>query len=480
VKILHKHKRSAALGVGLRFGFCLAACLSWSRAASAEVELVNKDGWTFTFDGRINAFLSGGFGDDLPNPTPNPDPNAPTHYVMGGLGDPLATNAGVGHANVGWPGNYGQQDAENHYKAIRVRSGMYGNILGFGVARKVGEDTTIRGYISIWSTVESLGYDKWAPITPEAREGYFNVTGPWGTATIGRTLGWLGRMSWDIDTAYGHGYGVGLPCTDSIGPACGHIGTGAIFPGYGANISYATPSIGGLRLHAGLFDPVVFSTSASDWSHASFVRPEGALTFDRPMGVTGRIKLGVEGLYQPISRIAMDDTTGNTSRVTTAIWGVSGGLRIEAGPLRLGVSGFRGKGLGLFYALQRGSANEDTNSADPQLRTFTGGYGQLALVFGKAQLSGGFGMSYVNQTTFDKSNAGASVIRYQRGISGGFYYYATDFIVFGVDFFNFAAGWWGAPTVSVDPNTMVTTVTGKLAGETQVLNFVNAGLTYHW
>jgi len=470
VKILHKHKGSAAV----RFGLCLAACLSWSRVAGAEVELAEKDGWTFTFDGRINAFLSGGNGDDLPNPTP--DPTGSTHYLMGGVGDPQASGANNGRANVGWPGNYGQQDSMNNYRAIRVRSGMYGNILGFGIARKVSEDTSIRGYVSIWSTVESLGYDKWAPINAEAREGYFNVIGRWGTATIGRTLAWLGRMSYEIDTAYGHGYGVGLPCSDSLGPACGHIGTGAIFPGYGANISYATPSLGGLRLHAGLFDPVVFSTSAQDWSHASFVRPEGALTFDSPIGAAGRVKLGVEGLYQPVSRISMDPTSGATSRVTTSVWGVSGGLRLEMGPVRFGVSGFRGKGLGLFYALQRGSATEDKNPVDPQLRTFTGGYGQVALVFGKLQLSGGFGMSYVYQTNYDKIDATVSVIRYQRGISGALYYYATDSIVVGVDFFNFAAGWWGAPTA--DPTTMA--VTGKLAGETQVLNFLNAGLTYHW
>jgi hypothetical protein len=351
---------------------------------------------------------------------------------------------------------------------------MYPNILGFGVTRKVGEDTIIRGYISSWSTVESLGYDKWAPINAEAREGYFNVTGGWGTVTVGRTLAWLGRMSYEIDTLYGHGFGVGLPCTDALGPACGHIGTGVLFPGYGANISYTTPSAGGLRLHVGVFDPVVFSTSMNDWSHASTVRPEGAISFDRPIGMTSRIKFEVEGLYQPVSRIEMD-AAGGSSRVTTAIWGASGGIRIEAGPLRVGLAGFRGKGLGLFYALQRSSATED-NSPTHELRTFTGGYGQAALVFGKVQLSAGFGMSLVDQTAFDKIDGSVSVIRYQRGISGAFYYYATDSIVVGLDFFNFAAGWWGAPMV--DATSMA--VTGKYAGETQLLNFVNAGMTYHW
>ena len=87
---------------------------------------------------------------------------------------------------------------------------MYPNILGFGVTRKVSEHTTVRGYISIWSTVESLGEDKWAPINPEAREGYLTVTGNWGAVSVGRMLGWIGRMSYEIDTLYGHGFGVGF------------------------------------------------------------------------------------------------------------------------------------------------------------------------------------------------------------------------------------------------------------------------------
>jgi hypothetical protein len=50
------------------------------------------------------------------------------------------------------------------------------------------------------------------------------------------------------------------------------------------------------------------------------------------------------------------------------------------------------------------------------------------------------------------------------------YFHATDSIVLGLDFFNFAAGWWGAALAGG----------GKLAGERQVINFVNGGITYYW
>src|SRR6185503_3461586 len=238
-----------------------------------------------------------------------------------------------------------------------------------------------------------------------------------------------GRSSYEIDTAYGHGFGVGLPCTDALGPACGHMGTGAIHPGYSAGFSYSTPSLAGLQLHAGIYDPIIFG--AGSWTHAPIPRPEGSITFDRQLGETARIKFGVEGLYQPLSRLEpiVDPTTGmvvGQNKLSTAVWGGSGGLRIEVGPVRVGVSGFRGKGVGLFYALQKTQATEDQTH---QLRTFTGFYGQGALVFGRLHVTGGFGMSLADQTADDKINPLLSVIRYQRGISGGVYFHATDSIV---------------------------------------------------
>jgi hypothetical protein len=474
VKILNKLKSN-----GVRYGLCLAVSLFWSRAARAEVTLVESDGWTFSFDGRVNAFLSGGKGDDFPTPTPSAD--GAMHIVMGGN----SPRPGVGIADVGWPSSY-QQDAQNKYLAIRVRSGTIPNVLGFGLKRNISDTTTVKAYVSIWSTVETLGRDKWAPVNAEAREGYFTATGPWGSATAGRMLGWVGRSSYDIDMAYGHGYGLGLPCTDGLGPACGHIGTGVLFPGYSAGFSYSTPDVGGLQVHLGVYDPIVFSpNTAADWSHATFVRPEGAVTFYREIGMA-RLKLGVEGLYQPLSRVntvATDPANPLRTNVTTSVWGVSGGARVEVGPVRVGVSGFRGRGLGLGYALQRSSAtaDDDPSAAAPggntyQLRTFTGYHGQLAFIRGRLHLTAGYGVGIVDQLPVDKLNGGLSVIHTQAGVSAAVYYHLSDSVVVGLDYFRFMASWYGAPVL--DANMLPTG--GKLVGEKQTLDFLNLGVTYHW
>jgi predicted porin len=478
VNILNKLKSNGAC-----LGLWVAGSVLWSRNAAAEVTLFEKDSWTFSFDGRVNAFLTVGQGNDFPLPMPQADGSMSTHTVMGSN----SPRPGQGIGDVGWPSAY-QQDIDNKYFAMRIRSGMYGNILGFALTKQINETTSVRAYVSVWSTIESLGRDKWFPIIAEAREGYLSATGTWGSVTAGRMLGRLGRTSYEIDTMYGHGYGVGLPCTDSLGPACGHIGTGVLFPGYSAGITYSTPSLGGLQVHAGVYDPIVFSPSSpDDWSHASFVRPEGGITFDTPLGQTGKLKLGVEGLYQPLGRIktTIDPMTMASEKTneTTSVWGASGGARVELGPARLGLSGFRGKGIGLGYALQRSVAIADNDSGNSppggvtyELRTFTGFYGQLAFVFGDFQIGAGYGKGMVDQLEIDKSNARQSVIQSQTGISASAYYHVSDSVVLGLDYFRYQANWYGAPLV--DMTTMQPT--GKVPGETQNLNFVSAGVTYHW
>jgi hypothetical protein len=466
VNILNKLKSNGAL-----FGLCLVGALFWSRAAHAEVPLMEKDGWVFSFDGRINSFLSGGQGDNFPNPTPGS-----MHKVMGS-----DSGEGQGILDVGWSST--QVNTNNKFFALRVRSGMYGNVLGFALTRRFSDTTYVRGYISLWSTVETLGRDKWAPITAEAREGYFTAVGTFGSLTVGRTLGWLGRTSYEIDSQYGHGYGVGLPCTDVLGPACGHIGTGELFPGYSAGFAYSTPDIGGLQVHAGLYDPIVFNPgSSSDWSHASYVRPEGSVTLDRAFGGL-RLKIGLEGMYQTIGRIGNDPVTMAPVNITSSIWGASGGARLEAGPVRLGVSGFTGRGISLGFAGARSVATSDNdagaagpNGPSYKLRTFTGFYTQGALVFGRMQVGVGYGLGLVNQLPEDKVNGNLSVIHAQVGASLSLYYHVSDAVVIGVDYFRYMATWYGAPLV--DPTTNA--VTGKLDGEKQSLNFFSAGATYHW
>lgn len=453
---------------GACFGLCLAGAMLCTRPAAAEVTLVEKDGWRFTFDGRVNAFLSVGKGDDFPKPTPGSA--GMDHTVMGGQGRVSRS------PEIGWKSS-GMEDANGKYFAARIRSGMVGNVLGFGLAKDLSPNTQIKGYISIWSTVESPGRDKWTAVIPVTREGYFDVTGPWGSARIGRTFGWFGRMSTEIDMLYGHGYGVGLPCSDELGPACGHIGTGVAFPGYSAGFSYSTPSLGGLQIHAGIYDPIVLGIPQPVWKRAPLLRPEGAITFETKLGSTGLLKIGAEGMFQPLARL--NEATTPAKAESTSVWGASGGARLEVGPVRFGAAAFRGRGVGITYALQSTTATLSTKTAE--LRSFTGIYGQGAIMVGKVHVAAGAGVASADQLPSDRLDTSLSVIHQQIGVSAALYYHLSDSVVLGFDYFRFMARWYGAPKSVLGADGTPVLADGTLmAGEKQDINFFNAGVTYHW
>jgi hypothetical protein len=116
-----------------------------------------------------------------------------------------------------------------------------------------------------------------------------------------------------------------------------------------------------------------------------------------------------------------------------------------------------------------------------EIRMFTGFYGQLAVVLGDLQLGAGAGAASVDQLPSDRSNFNLSVIQRQIGVSAAAYYHVSDSVVLGLDYFRFMARWYGAPRSFVDPATQTAVLgQGVLPGEKQDLNFVNAGVTFHW
>lgn len=428
----------------------------WSSAARAELTLIDKDGWRFFTEGRINTFASLGFGDDFP--APSPDPTGGMHDVVG--------KTALGAAGQ----NTLQDDVNNKYFAIRGRNGFMATVLGFGIARDVTPTTKAKGYVALWGHAETYDRDRTYASEFDVREGYLTVEGPWGGFTGGRMLGLFGRISTEIDFNYGHNFGLGYPCGDGQGPTCGHIGTGVMFPGFAAGLSYATPSLSGLKLQAGIYDPV---RVLGAWNRAPVPRPEAAVSFEQKFGPIDLLKVEVEAMWQPVSRLATD-TPGVTTVIKNEVWGVAGGARLEAGPVRFGAAAFRGKGLGQYYALQNSPVA--FNPATYELRSFTGVYAQGALVLGHVQLAAGMGQVHVDLLPEDEKDSSLSNAKSQTGISAAVYYALSDSLVLGLDYFRFRTDWYGAPIV--DPTSMA--VTGRLAPEKQVVNYINAGATYHW
>jgi hypothetical protein len=430
----------------------LLIAVAWfgvSSRAHAEVTLAKSDGgWEFYTEGRVGGFVEVLRGDGFPDGIDR-NMGMTLHSIGdGGIvipGDSInLPNGAVGNGAI---------------EASRVRSGFLGNILAFGLRRKLTERTTLRAYFSLWAAVETNGERKFLPELPDAREGYVEVSGPAGTLLVGRALTLYSRGATEIDFLYAHRYGVGNPAGfTSQGPSGGQIGYGVLANGFSAGIAYATPSLHGLRLTVGYYDPSTFV--GLYWGRTKYGRPEAELTFDQPLGGLGKIHLFVNGAWQKIYAVSAD-------RSATVYGGGAGG-RLELGPFHLGVAGHYGKGLGLNYAFDN-SQTIFEQAHTQEMRKFDGLYVQLQFVLGRFDLSAGWGETRVHEVVgdvdpqyFDPNTgmASVSVLKDQMGINAGVVYHFSQELHFDIDYFRADAEWW--------------------LGERQVVNVINSGLTLTW
>jgi hypothetical protein len=341
----------------------------------------------------------------------------------------------------------------------RVRSGFIGNTLGIGLRGQVDEHTKIAGYIQIWAFIESESQRKNRPNPADLRQGYLKIEGPWGSVLGGRTRTLFSRGATDINVLYAHRYGVGYPGNvDSNGPTLGHIGFGVLGSGFAAGFIYATPPAAGLQLSLGVFDPIALQGA---WTRTKLPRGETELTFEQPIGDSGKVVLFGNAAYQKLYK--------QDSSEDTEAWGFGYGARVELGPVHLGVAGHKGTGLGLNYALEASDATLDYAG---NLRKFDGYYVQSQFVLGEVDLSAGWGITRVFLGPLDSNldmngNIPHSVVKSQMGISGGIVYHMKPWLHLDLDYFRADFRWFGDP----DRN---------LPGEKQAVNIFNGGMTFTW
>ena len=148
----------------------LAGALFWAKSAAAEVILLKTDGgYEFFTEGRLGGFFEAVQGQTLPSGSTRtaicPHHRRRRHRRRGRLHQPADG-----------------RDRSRTVSASRVRSGFLGNILVFGLRRKLTETVTVTGYISIWANIEDENQRAFVPAFPDAREGFLRVTGSAGVA----------------------------------------------------------------------------------------------------------------------------------------------------------------------------------------------------------------------------------------------------------------------------------------------------------
>jgi hypothetical protein len=446
--------------------------------AKADVTLIEKDNWTVYINGRMQAFFNYNQGDGFPTPPIDGNNNEVSVYAGGPSGGDAVIELEEGASS--------DTDA-GKVQDLRIRTGFVGNVIGFGVKKQLNKDTVVSGYTAVTTYIDSTGRRKYAPVTPDWRESYLKIEGPWGSVTAGRTLVLFSRGATEITYLYGYEYGLGWPGSISSqggnGPSAGHVGFGVLGNGFGAGIAYATPNMGGAQLTIGAYDANNIPGSGT-LERTKWPRGEAEFTFERPIGNVGMFKVFVNGAYQKIYQ-----RTGHRDQT---ILGVGYGGRLEVGPVHVGVAGHMGKGIGINFALEPNDSGWHHDLPDRDFRTVDGYYGHLQVSPNKKfDLMAGAGITRVlllkedqydtkdddndpaTATTDDDSvpgqadSVGFVPIKHQLGLSGGVTYHLDDNVHFALEYFR-AMFKWHTPTPAAAGKT----------GPSQNFDVVNLGVTY--
>jgi hypothetical protein len=474
--------------------------LLFSRPASADVTLGEKEGWEVFINGRIQTFVNHNEGEGRPatgEDSTVPDGNGNGFGLRGG---------GLDDAEGAVPeymmGTGATATDQGLIREMRIRSGFTGNVLGFGIKKKISENTEFLGYTAVTVGLDSEQRRKFNIVRPDWRESFVRVSSTWGSVTAGRQLTLYSRGATEITYLYGYRYGLGFPGSVSnfSQSTAGSVGFGVMGAGFGAAFVYATPVMGGLQISLGAFDannvPQRTLLNRSRWPQG-----QGEITFTRNFGSSGLVKLFVNGAFQRLY-----DIQGRP--LSTDVWGSGFGGRLEIGPVRLGVAGHYGQGIGITYSLEPNTSlyfTERTeqafgdgspcamgvSSACPpvKVRTVDGGYAQLQIAaHKKLDLRAGAGVTRVHQLPEDQvqnwrtiadpadptmrildpnTSIGYVTIRQQLGIGAGLTYHIDDNLHFTVEYFRAFFEWW-KPSPAAPGQ----------ANPSQTVNAINSGLTY--
>jgi hypothetical protein len=468
----------------------LGASLLLARPAAADQTLMEKDGWEVFLNGRIQTFANFNEGQGRPA-------NGSVYVGTDANGmQPQLRSGGVENISDVLPEFQSSSGPtltdQGLVREMRLRSGFTGNVLGFGIRKKLSDRTELLGYTAVTVGLDSEARRKFNAVRPDWRESFVRLTSFWGSLTVGRTLTLFSRGATEITYLYAYRYGVGFPGTISnfSQSTAGSVGFGVMGNGFGAGMVYATPVLGGFQLSVGGYDANTIPT-ASLINRARWPRAESEATFVRSFGTTGFVKLFANGAWQRLY-----DFDGKP--LSADVYGTGFGGRFEIGPVRLGLAGHWGKGIGVTYSFEphlslyfdsaTQTAQGDPNNpcsmgvfaACPQvkMRTVDGAYAQAMIALHKKvdwQL--GAGITRVHQLPEDKdaslwrtdgvTSTGYITIRQQIGIGTGLIFHPDGNFHFTVEYF-YAFFQWYKP-VPANPGQ---------GYPTQTLHAANAGFTY--
>jgi hypothetical protein len=350
--------------------------LGAATAAEAQLSMQMSNGWSFTFAGNVNAFLTyETFSDD-------------------------GSTAGVIVPAGG--------ESET-----RIRTGLLPAFAVFDAKGKEG-NTDLGVHFGFAPQVNcGTGVHDCFGAQIDMRQVFLTVGGTWGQILAGRELGLFGRQNILTDqTLFGVGAtgSTGIPGDGGVGTTLGRIGFGYNYPQFKAQMTYSTAAGRPFQLSVGLFE----SATNGPYTKTEIPRleAEGVWT-----STDGNVKLWVGGTAQSNKNPVNDESA--------SAYGGSGGVRFGRSTFSITGSGFYGKGIGTTLMFSGGSCPAPAcgTAGSDDLRNSYGFIGQLTFTpsNSKVTIAGSYGSNFLEASD---TEGGEGKIE-NNLISGGIYYQAT-------------------------------------------------------
>lgn len=351
----------------------LTLTLALVGAGSAEAQLTMQmgNGWSFTFAGNVNTFL--------------------TYENADADGQVINPAALVGAG----------------FKETRIRTGLLPAFAVFDAKGKEGNtDLGVHfGFAPQVNCADAVNDCFGAQI--DMRQVYLTVGGGWGQFLVGREIGlWNRQNILNDQTLFGVGGtgSTGETGVSGVGTTLGRIGFGYVYPNFRAQITYSTPAGRPTSFSIGLFE----ATAVGDYTENELPRVEAEFSYT-----------GASGFGAWVNGVAQ--RTKNLADESAAVFGGGGGLKFASAGFSIVGSGYFGRGVGTTLFGNLGSA--DTGVGSDDLRDGYGFIGQLAYnpAGSKMTIAGSYGSSFLKSADVE-----AVDVTFENNlISGGLYYQAT-------------------------------------------------------
>ena len=228
----------------------------------------------------------------------------------------------------------------------------------------------------------------------DMREVFFNVSGDFGTISVGRTLALFGRQAILKDyTLFGMG---ALAGPDGGGTGLGRIGYGYVYPDFRTRFVYQTPDMNGFQLSVGIFDPqepgglVAGTPAASLWvSETDTPQFQAEATFNSAF--EGGSFSGWAGFIWQEQEI-MASHVGGTGDIETVGWNIGAEVAAQG----FGITGqyYEGEALGTVLFSSGAGYGFNCNATSCNEADNDGFYVQASYTFnGATKIGGGYGES---------------------------------------------------------------------------------------